>query len=44
MGIELVKRPFTELNAAWEAADKDASQAIAKRWQDTATKVEDVSP
>ena len=43
MGIEVVKIPFEEVNAAWEAADKDQSCAIADRWQKTAAKIEDVS-
>jgi hypothetical protein len=43
MGIEVIRVPFAELNAAWEAADKDESQAIADRWQKGAVKVEDVS-
>ena len=32
MGIAVVKLPFKELNAAWEAADKDQSREIAARW------------
>ncbi|MBN1588013.1 MAG: hypothetical protein JW888_00695 [Pirellulales bacterium] len=43
MGIEIVEVPFAELNAAWEAADKDQSREIADRWQKTAAKIEDVS-
>ncbi|HUT89795.1 MAG TPA: hypothetical protein VMY37_09880 [Thermoguttaceae bacterium] len=43
MGIEVVKVPFEEVNAAWEAADKDQSRAIADRWQQSAAKIEDVS-
>ncbi len=43
MGIEVVKVPFEEVNAAWEAADKDESRAIADRWQQAAAKIEDVS-
>jgi L-fucose isomerase-like protein len=34
---------FAELNAAWEAADKDAARAIADRWQKTAASIEGVS-
>lgn len=43
MSIEVVKRPFAELNAAWEKADKDESKTIAERWQKSATKIENVS-
>ncbi|MHB1034371.1 MAG: hypothetical protein ACYC35_24260 [Pirellulales bacterium] len=43
MGIEVVQVPFQELNAAWEAADKDRSKAMADRWQQTAAKIEGVS-
>ena len=39
MGIPVVKIPFSEVNAAWEAADKDEAAAIADRWQKDATKV-----
>ncbi len=43
MGIELVPVPYAELNAAWEAADKDRSREIADHWQKTAMKIENVS-
>ncbi len=43
MGIEVVNVPFEEVNAAWKAASKDESRAIADRWQQTAAKIEDVS-
>jgi len=43
MGIDVVKVPFEEVNAAWEAADKDEAREIADRWQKTADRVEDVS-
>jgi len=43
MGIEVVDIPYAELNAAWEAADKDKSIAIADRWQNTAVKIEGVA-
>ncbi len=43
MGIDVVKVPFEEVNAAWEAADKDEARAIADRWEKTAAKIEDVS-
>jgi len=43
MGIDVVKVPFDEVNAAWEAADKDEARAIADGWEKTAAKIEDVS-
>jgi len=43
MGIEVVDVPYAELNAAWEAADKDESIAIADRWQKAAAKIEGVA-
>ncbi|HBO43692.1 MAG TPA: hypothetical protein DD670_07125, partial [Planctomycetaceae bacterium] len=43
MGIEVEDVPYAELNAAWEAADKDQANEIADRWQKTAKKIEDVS-
>lgn len=39
MGIEVVKIDFKELNAAWEAADKDQSKELAARWKKTAAAV-----
>jgi hypothetical protein len=41
-GIECVNIPFAEVNAAWEAADKDQSIEIAERWQKAAKVVKDV--
>ena len=43
MGIEVIKVPFAELNAAWEAADKDETHAVADRWQKSAARIEGVS-
>ena len=43
MGIAVVNVPFGELNAAWEAADKDQSRAIADRWQKAASEVTGVN-
>ena len=43
MGIEVVKVPFAEVNAAWEAADKDQSREVADMWQNSAQRVEGVS-
>jgi hypothetical protein len=42
-GIPVQKIPFAELNAAWKAADKDETRAVADRWQQTAAKVEGVT-
>ena len=41
-GIECVQIPFAEVNAAWEAADKDQSIEIAERWRNGARVVKDV--
>jgi len=43
MNIPMEKVAFSEVNAAWEKADKDESRAIAKRWQNTASEVLNVS-
>ncbi|MBN2409408.1 MAG: twin-arginine translocation signal domain-containing protein [Candidatus Aminicenantes bacterium] len=43
MGIPVVFIPFSELNDAWAAADKDEARAIADRWIKTASRVIDVS-
>ncbi|MCP4639204.1 MAG: hypothetical protein GY851_02155 [bacterium] len=43
MGIPLVYIPFSEVNDAWAAADKDEARAVADRWQGAATDVVDVS-
>jgi hypothetical protein len=42
MGIPIEYLPFAELNQAWETADKDKAEEIAKRWQNNAEKVIDV--
>ncbi len=42
MGIPLEYIPFSEVNAAWSAADKDEAKSIAERWQKTAQEVIDV--
>jgi hypothetical protein len=41
--IPLEHVTFGEVNDAWQAADKDASKAVADRWQKTAARVEGVS-
>ena len=43
MGIDFVSVKFQELNAAWEAADKDQSREIADKWEKTAKKIVGVS-
>lgn len=43
MGIPLVKVAFEELNAAWQAADKEEARALAERWAKNAYEVVDVS-
>jgi len=43
MGIPVVYIPFSELNAAWAAANKDEARAVADRWLNTASRVEGVS-
>lgn len=43
MGIEVIQVPFEEVNAAWEAADKDQARAVADRWQQSAARIEGVS-
>ena len=41
-GIPVEYIPFSEVNAAWSAADKDESKAVAERWMKTASEVIDV--
>ena len=43
MGIQVQALTFAELNAAWEAADKDESRAVADQWEKAATRITDVS-
>lgn len=42
-GIPVQRVPFSELNAAWEAADRDEARAVADRWQSGATRIEGVT-
>ena len=42
LGIPVLEVAFAELNEAWENADKDASRAVADRWQKTAAVVANV--
>lgn len=43
MGIPIVYLPFSELNQAWEAADREEAAAVAERWTRSAALVEGVS-
>lgn len=43
MGIEVVNVPFSEVNDAWKAADKEQSREVAARWSKMAAVVKDVS-
>ena len=43
LGIEIIRRPFSELHDLWLKADKDQAQEIADRWKQTAVAVVDVS-
>ena len=43
LGIEIIRRPFSELNEHWENADKKQAALIAARWKRDAAGVIDVS-
>ena len=36
LGIDIVRRPFTELNDLWEKADRDQAGEIVNRWKNSA--------
>jgi len=42
LGIEIIKRPFSELNELWENADKQKAAEVVKKWKSGATAVIDV--
>lgn len=42
-GIPVQRIAFSELNAAWEQADRDEARAVAGRWTQAADRVEGVS-
>ena len=42
-GIPVEQVSFAELNAAWEAADKDQSQEVVTRWKKNAKNIEGVT-
>ena len=43
MGVPIVHVPFSELNEAWKAADKDETREVANLWERTAAKVAGVT-
>ena len=43
LGIEIIRRPFAELNDLWEKADKDQAQEIVNRWKKDAVDIQNVS-
>jgi hypothetical protein len=42
LGIEILRRPFAELNDLWEKADKEQAMEIVKRWKSNAVAIMDV--
>ena len=42
-GIPVEQVSFAELNAAWEAADKDQAMEVASKWQNNAKNITDVT-
>ena len=42
LGIEIIRRPFAELNDLWEKADKDQAMEVVKRWKSNAVAIMDV--
>jgi len=42
LGVEILQRPFAELNDLWEKADKEQAMEIVKRWQSDAVAIIDV--
>jgi hypothetical protein len=42
LGVEIIRRPFSELNELWEMADKDQAMEVVKRWKNNAVAVMDV--
>ena len=39
LGIDIIRRPFAELNDLWEKADNDQAQEIYQRWKQSAVSV-----
>jgi len=42
LGIEIIQRPFAELNDLWEKAKRDQAMEIVARWKSNATAIVDV--
>jgi len=42
LGIDIIRRPFAELNELWEKADKDQAKDVMNRWKQNAEAVIDV--
>ena len=43
LGIEILRRPFAELNDLWEKADKDQAMVVVNRWKSNAAAIVDIS-
>ena len=43
LGIEVLRRPFAELNDLWEKANKEQAQEVLNRWKTNAAAIIDVS-
>ena len=43
LGIEIIQRPFAELNDLWEKADREQAMEVVKRWKSGAESIVDVS-
>jgi len=43
LGIEILQRPFAELNDLWEKADKDQAMEVVKRWKGNSDAIIDVA-
>jgi hypothetical protein len=43
LGIEIIKRPFAELNDLWANANKEQAMEVVKRWKNGADAIIDVS-
>ena len=41
-GIEIIRRPFAELNGLWEKADREQAMGIVKRWKSSAVAIVNV--
>ena len=43
LGVEIIRRPFAELNDLWEKADKVQAMEVVKHWKSGTTAILDVS-